>query len=649
MIFVNGSLAQGIAYQSNAVSTVIINGTTVLKPIPGALIYVCAYEETQCTAGNEVSIYSNPSLSPLSQPVVADKYGNFLFYATSGQYRYTIYSGSSALGTYPFSVVGAVTDPLTVGTINAGTYNYAPISGVTLLNTADSTGAGYLTPSPSTQAWSAQLSQLPYFKNRSTLVNNSVTGQTCEQMASAYTTQVTPYIPNGTTRIKTWHFIGPITRNDIAETPAQIEECLDAYYERSRADGNTTVGVTTLPSSTSFSPPVTGSSSTITAFSATPNGSGGGTMRFTVPNAFTVGQGIWVTGISASPSFTGLDCSVTSYTSTGSTFTLIFSAPCSVGNAAYVDGLTGAAASANTLWQFPISTTSTSATFAFSGVPSGSGSTGGTAHGSTGAGANCNNNAFTVSAATSSYFESTLYCGGSYSNQANTGTAQVTPFTAWDPVTLSQQYKLEAVNDWIRKYPICSSSVTSHCFSFLLDAAQQLPNPSDPASTYDGTHPKPSIYSAIAKQASAIVTGGSQPDYQTRGDNSVTTGTKVMGDAYLTPNGNDPTTSPYWHLEWAQGRPFITAFDPNLQAFLPEVHRACNIQLGVGNIQALKVGSDDCTDTGTHMLSGSTVNNLLIPGISSTPTVGKVTCWKTDTTQGFCSTQPDTTGACTCN
>jgi hypothetical protein len=47
--------------------------------------------------------------------------------------------------------------------------------------------------------------------------------------------------------------------------------------------------------------------------------------------------------------------------------------------------------------------------------------------------------------------------------------------------------------------------------------------------------------------------------------------------------------------------------------------------------------------------AGTTPSWITLPNISGTPTTSKATCWKTATQIGFCSTQPDATGSCTCN
>ena len=55
-------------------------------------------------------------------------------------------------------------------------------------------------------------------------------------------------------------------------------------------------------------------------------------------------------------------------------------------------------------------------------------------------------------------------------------------------------------------------------------------------------------------------------------------------------------------------------------------------------------------NTGKFIMgAGATVSGNTVPGIAGTPTVGKAVCWKTATTTGYCSTQPDSTGSCTCN
>jgi hypothetical protein len=95
---------QGFAVNLTATTTVSINGTTVLRPLPNAASYICSSNNTVCVSGNAVPVYSDAALTTvIAQPVIADKLGNFFFYVSGGQYKYTIYNASQSLQTYPFT------------------------------------------------------------------------------------------------------------------------------------------------------------------------------------------------------------------------------------------------------------------------------------------------------------------------------------------------------------------------------------------------------------------------------------------------------------------------------------------------------------------------------------------------------------------
>lgn len=144
----------GVAYQSNAFTTVSINGTVVVKPVPGAQIYVCLYSAIACTNANQQPIFSDINLTqPVAQPLLADKYGNFAFYSLPGQYLYTINSATgSPLATYPFSVLSAGSGAIFPQSVNAVLYaDSFPGSDICAkINAATASVAGIgSTPAPS--------------------------------------------------------------------------------------------------------------------------------------------------------------------------------------------------------------------------------------------------------------------------------------------------------------------------------------------------------------------------------------------------------------------------------------------------------------------------------------------------------------------
>lgn len=108
------AFAQGFAFSSNATTTVSVNGTSVLRPLPSAKVYVC--QVSPCTSGNTFPIFSDIGLSiPITQPVSADNLGNFSFFITPGQYSYTIYNAQgNPVYTQAFTAAVGVAIPTTI-------------------------------------------------------------------------------------------------------------------------------------------------------------------------------------------------------------------------------------------------------------------------------------------------------------------------------------------------------------------------------------------------------------------------------------------------------------------------------------------------------------------------------------------------------
>lgn len=98
--------------------------------IPGAQIYVCTSTAPltpapcQSNGGTEASIYSDIGLSvPITQPVVADGYGNFQYYASAGSYVESITGPGVVSISYPVMLAGVGTGCAAAGTNGSLLYN----------------------------------------------------------------------------------------------------------------------------------------------------------------------------------------------------------------------------------------------------------------------------------------------------------------------------------------------------------------------------------------------------------------------------------------------------------------------------------------------------------------------------------------------
>ena len=108
------ALAQGAQYTGIAqTARNMIGMGNVYVPIPGASVNVCTgvYTGTACPSGGNVAVYSNQALTTaLPQPLTADNYGNFTFWAAPGAYYFTVTGQGAASSSYqltlPFGVSG---------------------------------------------------------------------------------------------------------------------------------------------------------------------------------------------------------------------------------------------------------------------------------------------------------------------------------------------------------------------------------------------------------------------------------------------------------------------------------------------------------------------------------------------------------------
>jgi lysophospholipase L1-like esterase len=269
------AFGQGVRFDSNvttSASNVPAGAQAPVYTLPNAKITVCGYPATPATVSpctNQVPIYTDQALTQvITQPLQADSQGRFGFWISPSLASYSVQTaGGAYVGTFALSLnsppgpvgppgsttatgsTGAFTVP---STLTAGTYAYGPLTTVYLITDGDSITAGAGLPNPATQSWPAQLSQLPFFKNRATLVNAAVSGQGCAGMTSRYPTAVRPFKPNGSTITKSYLTV-LIGRNDLAAA-APLEACIDAYVTQAKADGFTVTLMTILPSAITTAP-----------------------------------------------------------------------------------------------------------------------------------------------------------------------------------------------------------------------------------------------------------------------------------------------------------------------------------------------------------------------------------------------------------
>jgi hypothetical protein len=87
----------------------------------------------------------------------------------------------------------------------------------------------------------------------------------------------------------------------------------------------------------------------------------------------------------------------------------------------------------------------------------------------------------------------------------------------------------------------------------------------------------------------------------------------------------------------------------NSSANLPTSNRQIWLQDAVGLAAIVGTAAPAAGQVVQYVDTAGSQHMTSAPTISATPTVGRATCWKTATQIGYCSTQPDATGACTCN
>jgi hypothetical protein len=289
----NGTCTQGA---TKTVTQGLNSTNTHLSAFPACTVTVFASGTTTLA-----TLHSNATGSPLSNPFTAPLNGLFTIFVTANPYDVVV-SGSGITtttfsGVYPFAPAAAtctssscivpnpagnqtITQPvgtaLSIDKLAVGYETYAPLlSGqYQAVFTGDSTCAGFLNPTPATDQWPYQLSQLPFLKNRYTVQPNCIAGQTAEQWRAAWSTQVQPYAPNGTTRLVTDEY-ALIGRNNLAESPATVEALISAQAAADAGVGITFHPNTILPSSLTPIGPTLKSIPVTSVSQTNPSGTGG--------------------------------------------------------------------------------------------------------------------------------------------------------------------------------------------------------------------------------------------------------------------------------------------------------------------------------------------------------------------------------------
>lgn len=133
VLFSVGAFAQGGFYANFTWSVAagsVAGQSSTLVTQPGAAIHVCVAPANATPCTNYASIYSDSALTvPITQPgFVSDAYGNFGFYAHSGNFQYTTTYGGASSGPYPVTMPIASGDSATftsVSSKNIETVRYA--------------------------------------------------------------------------------------------------------------------------------------------------------------------------------------------------------------------------------------------------------------------------------------------------------------------------------------------------------------------------------------------------------------------------------------------------------------------------------------------------------------------------------------------
>lgn len=215
------------------------------KPLVGGKLF--SYQAGTTTP---LATYVDSTTSAVNtNPTILDSTGSASVFLSNNVYKLVLQNSAGVVQWTAdnISQIGfGSNNVITAASVTAGSYAFGPITTQYLVTDGDSITAGAFLPSPGTQSWPSQLSQLPFFKNRATLINAAVSGQGCAAMTSRYALEVQPYRPNGTTITKSYLTV-LIGRNDLNDL-ADLETCVTNYVTNAANDHFDVTLMTIAPS-----------------------------------------------------------------------------------------------------------------------------------------------------------------------------------------------------------------------------------------------------------------------------------------------------------------------------------------------------------------------------------------------------------------
>ena len=267
------ALAQGAQYTGIAqTARNMIGMGNVYVPIPGASVNVCTgvYTGTACPSGGNVTVYSNQALTTsLTQPITADSYGNFTFWAAPGVYYFTVTGQGAASSSYqitlPFGISGTynATAKSIENTRYSDQYTYPSASASNaLIGSSFSTispgwqtlplgltsgGFGRVSISGTAVTWVAGDKFNPNWSNKSATINSgsytiaSCTSTTSCTLSASYT---------GSTTFGPWMAVGHPTSVYISGGTGTAEAMTVLGIGASECPGGSALSVCGIPANT---------------------------------------------------------------------------------------------------------------------------------------------------------------------------------------------------------------------------------------------------------------------------------------------------------------------------------------------------------------------------------------------------------------